>query len=84
MFVGVDFHDLASDARRFVAAHKLSFPIVQDGSGDVTSGRYGVTQVPETYVVGRNGRIVVHITGPITSSAFATEFRRGLEEAMRS
>ena len=52
VFLGVDFHDLASDARRFVAAHALSFPMLQDGSGDVT-GRYAITQVPETYVVDR-------------------------------
>ena len=35
-------HDITSDARRFVRAHGLSFPTVQDGSGDVTQNRYGV------------------------------------------
>jgi cytochrome c biogenesis protein CcmG, thiol:disulfide interchange protein DsbE len=83
VFLGVDYHDLASDARRFVAAHALGFPMLQDGSGDVT-GRYGVTQVPETYVVDRSGRIVAHIAGPITGSGFAGEFNRGLAEALRS
>ncbi len=82
-FVGVDFHDLAPDARRFVAAHGLSFPMLQDGSGSVT-GRYGITQVPETYIVSRDGRIVAHIAGPITASGFSAEFRRGLAEALRS
>jgi cytochrome c biogenesis protein CcmG/thiol:disulfide interchange protein DsbE len=84
VFLGVDFHDLASDARRFVAAHALSFPMLQDGSGDVTTGRYGITAVPETYIVDRTGRIVAHIAGPITGSEFAGEFRRGLVEALRS
>jgi len=83
-FVGVDFHDVAGDARRFVSAHGLTFPMVQDGSGDVTSGRYGISQVPETYVVGRTGRIVVHIAGPITSPSFAGELRRALATALRS
>ena len=83
-FVGVDFHDVAGDARRFVSAHGLTFPMVQDGSGDVTSGRYGVSQVPETYVVGRTGRIVVHIAGPITAPSFAGEFRRAVAAALRS
>jgi cytochrome c biogenesis protein CcmG, thiol:disulfide interchange protein DsbE len=83
VFLGVDFHDLASDARRFVVAHALSFPMLQDGSGEVT-GRYGITQVPETYIVDRSGRIVAHIAGPITGSGFAGEFRRGLAEALRS
>ncbi len=82
-FVGVDFHDVTGDARRFVAAHRLTFPMVQDGSGDVT-GRYGISQVPETYVLDRSGRVVVHLAGPITDRGFAGEFRRGVEEALRS
>ena len=82
-FIGVDYHDLAPDAVRFVAAHRLSFPMLQDGSGAVT-GAYGISQVPETYIVSRSGRIVAHIAGPITSSGFSDAFRRGLAEAVRS
>src|SRR5205823_4869121 len=55
-FLGVDFHDVTSDAQRFVAAHALTFPMLQDGSGAVTENRYGITQVPETFVIDRNGR----------------------------
>jgi len=84
VFVGVDFHDVTGDARRFVSAHALTFPMVQDGSGDVTSGRYGISEVPETYVVGRSGRIVMHIAGPITAPAFAAEFRRAVAAALES
>jgi cytochrome c biogenesis protein CcmG/thiol:disulfide interchange protein DsbE len=83
VFLGVDYHDLQSDARRFVAAHALHFTMLQDGSGAVT-GRYGISQVPETYIVGRSGRIVAHIPGPITVAGFGTEFRQGLAEALRS
>ncbi len=82
-FVGVDYHDLAPDARRFVAAHGLSFPMALDGSGSVT-GAYGISQVPETYIVSRRGTVVAHIAGPITASGFSAEFRRGLAEALRS
>lgn len=84
VFVGVDFHDVTGDALRFVAAHRLTFPMLQDGSGDVTSGRYGVSAVPETYVVGRDGTILAHLTGPITGAPFAGEFRTALAQAVRS
>jgi cytochrome c biogenesis protein CcmG, thiol:disulfide interchange protein DsbE len=84
VFIGVDYHDVTSDARRFVSAHGLSFPMVQDGSGDVTQNRYGISQVPETYVVGRNGKIVLHIRGPVNASAFVGEFQHGLEAALHS
>jgi cytochrome c biogenesis protein CcmG/thiol:disulfide interchange protein DsbE len=80
VFLGVDFHDVTGDARRFVAAHRLTFPMVQDGAGDVT-GRYGITQVPETYVLDRRGRVVSHLAGPITDAPFATEFRSALARA---
>jgi cytochrome c biogenesis protein CcmG, thiol:disulfide interchange protein DsbE len=80
VFLGVDYHDLASDARRFVSAHALTFPMLQDGSGAVT-GRYGISQVPETYVVNRQGRIVAHLAGPITAPEFAGEFRTAIAKA---
>jgi cytochrome c biogenesis protein CcmG/thiol:disulfide interchange protein DsbE len=81
VFLGVDFHDLASDARRFVQVHGLRFTMLDDGSGGVTTGRYGVSQVPETYVVSRQGRIVAHLAGPITDPSFAVKFREALAKA---
>ncbi len=79
-FLGVDYHDLASDARRFVSAHALTFTMLQDGSGRVT-GSYGISQVPETYVLNRQGRIVAHLAGPISDPNFAGEFRSALAKA---
>jgi cytochrome c biogenesis protein CcmG/thiol:disulfide interchange protein DsbE len=83
-FVGVDFHDVTTDAMRFVAAHSLSFPMVQDGSGDVTGSRYGISQVPETFVLDRSGRIVLHVAGPVYDSDSRARFERALREATRS
>ena len=80
VFLGVDYHDLASDARRFVSAHELTFPMLEDGSGKVT-GDYGVSQVPETYVLNRQGRVVLHLAGPITNPSFAVKLRSALAKA---
>jgi cytochrome c biogenesis protein CcmG/thiol:disulfide interchange protein DsbE len=80
VFLGVDYHDLSSDARRFVSAHALTFPMLQDGSGNVT-GRYGISQVPETYVLDRQGRVVAHLRGPITDPGFAGQFREAIAKA---
>jgi cytochrome c biogenesis protein CcmG/thiol:disulfide interchange protein DsbE len=81
VFLGVDYHDLAPDARRFVSAHALTFPMLQDGSGQVT-GRYGISQVPETYVLNRQGRIVAHLAGPITAQGFRGQFSDALAKAV--
>jgi cytochrome c biogenesis protein CcmG, thiol:disulfide interchange protein DsbE len=80
VFLGVDDRDLASDGRTFVAAHGLTFPMLNDGSGSVTN-TYGVAKKPETYVLNRQGRVVAHLTGPITDPAFTGEFRSALEKA---
>jgi len=80
VFLGVDYHDLASDARRFVSSHSLTFPMLEDGSGKVT-GSYGVSQVPETYVLDKQGRVVAHLAGPITNPSFAGEFHAALAKA---
>jgi len=81
VFLGVDYHDLDSDARRFVRAHALTFPMLADGSGNVTS-RYGISQVPETYVLNRQGRVVAHLRGPLTDPGFAGEFRSAIAKAV--
>jgi cytochrome c biogenesis protein CcmG/thiol:disulfide interchange protein DsbE len=80
VFLGVDYHDLAPDARRFVSAHALTFPMLEDGSGRVT-GDYGIHQVPETYVLDRQGRIVAHLAGPITAQGFRSQFSTALAKA---
>ncbi len=80
VFLGVDYHDLATDARVFVRRHALTFGMLEDGSGKVT-GSYGISQVPETYVINRRGRVVAHLAGPITDPAFAGEFRAALVKA---
>jgi cytochrome c biogenesis protein CcmG, thiol:disulfide interchange protein DsbE len=80
VFLGVDYHDLAPDARSFVRHHSLTFPMLEDGSGSVT-GKYGISQVPETYVLSRQGRVVAHLAGPITDPGFAADFRSALAKA---
>jgi cytochrome c biogenesis protein CcmG/thiol:disulfide interchange protein DsbE len=76
-FLGVDDNDLTHDATTFVVAHHLTFPILVDGSGDVTRS-YGISQLPETYIIGANGKVVAHFAGPIDSSEFTSAFRKAL------
>jgi cytochrome c biogenesis protein CcmG, thiol:disulfide interchange protein DsbE len=82
VFLGVDFHDVAGDARTFLEHHGVTYPTVQDGSGSVAD-RYGVSAVPETYFIDRQGRLVgEHIMGTVVHAKDA--FRRGVEAALRS
>lgn len=58
--------DLESDARDFVRKHDLTFPIVRGGRAD--NDAWGVNSYPETFVVGTDGRVSAHISGPIEAS----------------
>lgn len=55
--VGVNAQDFEGDARRFVEREGLTYPNVRDGSGALLE-RYGVAGFPETWFVGRDGRLV--------------------------
>jgi cytochrome c biogenesis protein CcmG, thiol:disulfide interchange protein DsbE len=82
VFLGVDYHDVTSDARTFLERHGVTYPTVQDGSGSVAD-RYGVSAVPETYFIDRRGRLVGdHIIGTVVHHQDA--FRRGVEAALGS
>lgn len=80
VFVGVDYNDVTSDARTFMARHGVTYPIVQDGSGAI-GDRYGLTGVPETFFIDRRGRLVgSHIIGTIQNQVAA--FDRGIQAAL--
>jgi peroxiredoxin len=55
--LGIDTNDASSEARRFVSAHGVTYPTV--GGGDYgLLGRYGIGNLPGTYVLNRQGRVV--------------------------
>jgi cytochrome c biogenesis protein CcmG, thiol:disulfide interchange protein DsbE len=82
--VGVDYNDPTGDARRFVRAHGLTYPIVRDRDALVGTS-YDLTGVPETFFVDRRGRLVGdHLEGPIDKGANVAKFERSLQAALRS
>jgi cytochrome c biogenesis protein CcmG/thiol:disulfide interchange protein DsbE len=80
VFIGVDYHDVTSDAKTFLERHGVTYPTVKDGSGRIAD-RYGVSAVPETYFIDRKGRLVgEHIIGTVVHQQDA--FHRGVEAAL--
>jgi peroxiredoxin len=47
----------------FVTQHGLTFPVLLDPDGK-TYKLYGLTGVPETFIIDRNGTIVIKVVGP--------------------
>jgi cytochrome c biogenesis protein CcmG/thiol:disulfide interchange protein DsbE len=80
--LGVDTDDFASDAARFLARHRVTYPNVRDGDGTV-AGRYAVFGTPETFVLDREGRMVGDtILGPVTLDANRSLLARSLRVAL--
>ena len=81
VFLGVDYNDVTSDARTFLAHHGVTYPTVHDNG--MVGDRYGLTGVPETYFIDRRGRLVgFHIVGTIVNQV--EEFRSGIRAALGS
>jgi cytochrome c biogenesis protein CcmG/thiol:disulfide interchange protein DsbE len=69
--VGIAWDDTVSDARRFVRETHVSYPVVRDVDGSF--GRaYGITGMPETFVVDPRGRIVALRRAQLTRSWIAS------------
>jgi cytochrome c biogenesis protein CcmG/thiol:disulfide interchange protein DsbE len=77
--LGVDVNDPSGDARGFMHKYGITYPIVHDNK-NVTSPKYGLTGLPETFFLDRRGRIVSHVISGIK----AADLQRGVEEALRA
>jgi cytochrome c biogenesis protein CcmG/thiol:disulfide interchange protein DsbE len=78
--VGVDWQDFRQDARRFIRRYGLTFPNVHDGPGDVGFD-YGLTGLPETYVLDREGRVVEAFVGAVNTDEDRARLRSAIEAA---
>ena len=84
VFIGVDVRDFNGDAKDFVAEHDLTYLIAYDGPAKLWEP-WGITGLPETFFVDRNGTIVDHKIGEITErpSSTSRSARRSREGARR-
>jgi cytochrome c biogenesis protein CcmG/thiol:disulfide interchange protein DsbE len=80
--VGINYKDTADNARRFLA--RYGNPYVAngaDGNGRA-SIEWGVYGVPETFVIGRDGRIAYKLIGPIEPVNLEKSLKPEIEKAL--
>ncbi len=65
--LGVTFQDASPDSEGFVRQYHLTYPIVRDTTGEFAHS-YGTRQVPESFIIDRQGRIVAIARGEIEQS----------------
>lgn len=80
---GVNYKDSADNARRFLNRYGNPFSAVGRDDSGRASIDWGVYGVPETFLVGRDGRIAYKLVGPITAENFARVLMPEIEKALR-
>ena len=80
--VGINYKDQPENARRFIGRYGNPYAAVgADGQGRASID-WGVYGVPETFVVGRDGRIAYKLVGPITEANLEAVLKPQLEKAL--
>jgi cytochrome c biogenesis protein CcmG/thiol:disulfide interchange protein DsbE len=80
--VGINYKDQADNARRFIGRYGNPFAAVGVDAGGRAAIDWGVYGVPETFVVGRDGRIAYKLVGPITAGNFESQVKPAIEKAL--
>jgi cytochrome c biogenesis protein CcmG/thiol:disulfide interchange protein DsbE len=80
--VGINYKDQPDNARRFLGRYGNPFA----ASGADANGRaaieWGVYGVPETFIIGRDGRIAYKLVGPITPDNLDGVVKPEIEKAL--
>jgi cytochrome c biogenesis protein CcmG, thiol:disulfide interchange protein DsbE len=85
LVLGVDSGDARGDARRFLGAHGVTYPIVSDPGEKLAQGPYALPGLPVTYVINRAGRIVGNpVLGPVSDGDYSRQFTRELKAALKT
>jgi cytochrome c biogenesis protein CcmG, thiol:disulfide interchange protein DsbE len=81
--VGINYKDTADNARRFL--YRYGNPFVATGRDETgrASIDWGVYGVPETFLIGRDGRIAYKLVGPITAENLGRTLLPEIEKALR-
>ena len=81
--VGINYKDSPDNARRFLNRYGNPFSAVGRDEAGRASIDWGVYGVPETFLVGRDGRIAYKLVGPITADNLARTLVPEIEKALR-
>ena len=80
--VGINYKDDPDNARRFLGRYGNPFAAAGADESGRTGIEWGVYGVPETFVIGRDARIVYKLVGPITADNFDSVLKPAIEEAV--
>lgn len=68
LVLGVDSNDEAANAMAFVKADGVGYPVVSDPYPSPVTVSYGVLELPQTFFLNAQHKIVRHIVGGVTQA----------------
>jgi cytochrome c biogenesis protein CcmG/thiol:disulfide interchange protein DsbE len=80
--VGINYKDQPDNARRFIGRYGNPFSAVGADPNGRAAIEWGVYGVPETFLVGRDGRIAYKLVGPITEENLKAVLMPAIERAL--
>jgi len=80
--VGINYKDQPENARRFLGRYGNPFVATGADYNGRAAIEWGVYGVPETFVVGRDGRIAYKLVGPITPDNLDSVIKPEIEKAL--
>jgi cytochrome c biogenesis protein CcmG/thiol:disulfide interchange protein DsbE len=80
--IGINYKDEPENARRFLGRYGNPFAAAGADPNGRAAIEWGVYGVPETFIVGRDGRIVYKLVGPITPENLAATIKPEIERAL--
>lgn len=80
--VGINYKDQPDNARRFLGRYGNPFAAAGADQNGRASMEWGVYGVPETFIIGRDGRIAYKLVGPITEANLVSVVKPELERAL--
>jgi cytochrome c biogenesis protein CcmG/thiol:disulfide interchange protein DsbE len=80
--VGINYKDSSDNARRFLNRYGNPFSATGADDNGRTAIDWGVYGVPETFVVGRDGRIAYKLVGPINADNLTQALMPAIKKAL--
>jgi cytochrome c biogenesis protein CcmG, thiol:disulfide interchange protein DsbE len=80
--VSINYKDTETDARRFLNRYGNPFAATGRDASGRTSIDWGVYGVPETYLIGLDGRVAYKLVGPITADNLVRTLEPEIKKAL--
>jgi peroxiredoxin len=73
MVLGVNLQESGEHVQQYSTGLGLTFPVLLDSDGNVTTRQYQVTGMPGSFIVDRDGQVFYRHVGPMSAETLATK-----------